>query len=46
MSADPLWIRIIFLILLSAVANPGVEVRSYGNEVLLNPPKSRLTMLR
>jgi hypothetical protein len=27
-----------------AVANPGLEVRSCGNAVLLNPPRNRTTM--
>jgi hypothetical protein len=31
---------------LEAVANPGLEVRSCGNSVLLNPPSNRSTILR
>lgn len=29
-----------------SLANPGLEVRSYGNAVLLNPPNSYISMLR
>jgi hypothetical protein len=35
----------IWLTLVRSMANPGLEVRSYGNEILLNSPDSRTTTL-